>query len=638
MGIADWFKPKKKQPIREPIVSQFTEAELKAAQQPPGLQRINEARTDSLSPEKRIELGMQPVMRLADFSRGSRSALGSNLLTMWIDAVNDRRAYLQVAEELRRYYIAETILETMAEDALNSNERGEILEFVSEDANIKDRLDELKKTFDFDNMVTEIVEDLITFGEYTMRLEVKEGYGVTGICDDVNPVGVLAFYERGVPSNFMIYMDGQYQIMPANQYAHFVLGGKKERIRLDEAIDPDYQINMSKIDPELAKRLPDYVRVGKPTFFKVISKLRELQILEQLLVALKLNQITQSKFIGIKVPSSMAPKKVRALLDEIEDMLNSQTGLDMATGQVTIADIMTIAGRFKALPDFTDEKGSLKPLDLREDGTVDDLLKTIDNMRQIILSSIGIPYSLIYGMENQGGVKENSRANEIRRYGRYARKLIKIQQAIAKGLKQIAVIHLKNSGVEDVTWDSFDVAFKNTMVDASCLEKMEVDDVKQEMVGRKVDLITKVLAVEEMRPEVNWEGIFEWLEEAFNDLTGGIPLFKVWTEEEEEQQEFDDIRSEFVQIAMDNFAKRRMDKGDTSVLTPDDEAEMMNKTQKVMSKITAAFAARRAKRKKDNPQKEAPKTPKDNLLDMTIQKLKARRKERMELFDDVADG
>jgi len=531
MGWKEWFAlnqlktaPQTKSPYTVASIRRMSNAEINAAH----TVSISLQESMSLSPEQRVEYGL--VKRRSIRSYGNREPqLAQNIVASWVEATNSRRQHLAVTNELKNYYISRVILKTMKDDTLNSDHKGRVLDCSSDNENIKKEWDQFVRDVRLDDIISSITKDLINNGEYTLRLEVDplRIKGVMNVHDDLNQLGILALYDKGAPSSFMVFMNDSYQLIPAGEYVHFILGDERERIKLQDAFDTDRQIDWTKVDPQVRQSIPDFVRVGEPFFFGIVSKIRELHLLEQLIVALKLNIITRSRFVALKVPAAMPQAAVTEAILEMEEMLNSESGLDVDAQLLTIADIMTQAGRWKVIPNFADEKGTVDALDVREDPDVQDILNSIADYRKMILASVGIPYSLIYGDE-AAGTGEKGRAGEIRRFGRYARTIAGIQKAVIDGVKQIFLCHLvnKNHNQYNITSDDFDVFFINTMVDLSLLERMEYDDAKQEMIIRKVELINSFMENELLRSDLHPEGIFEWLEESLNDLTDGIPLFK----------------------------------------------------------------------------------------------------------------
>lgn len=620
MGMLDWLglKGKKLKPgtiIPTGGIRPMSDSE---ANVPTKIRRF-ESKSGALTPDQRAEFGINPRVPLRSYAQKIPS-LANNLVMDWTHAVNTRREYLNAINEMDTYYLVGRLIEAMTEDVLNPNERGEVIEVASNNPKIKQVLDDFIKLHDLNNFVCDITPDLFRYGDVVVRLEVDEDRknGVQSINNDLNPLGVVALYEKGQPSNFLVLMEGQYVMMPAYQYAHFFIGDDKKRVKIDNSLDPDYQIDYDKIPDDIKEKIPDYVRIGRPFFYGVLQKIRELVILEQILVALKLNQITQSKLIALQVPPGTPTKKVREQLDDIEGILNSEVAIDIENNQITAVDLLSSAGRFKVVPNFGDGKGHIEALNIRDEAAVDDLLKSANDMRKLIMSGIGVPYTLIFedsANANSGQGGDKAKISELRRFGKYARKLSSVQRCLSKGVKQILLTHLVNYNNNEfnATADDFDLVFINQMVDLSGIEKLEYDDIKQEMFLKKMDLADRLLESPITSKRVKVDNLLEWLNETLTDITNGIPLLDIEDEENEEQTS-DELRDEFLSVAKDNFVKA-LTRKDAPVLTVGTQEEqeqadaVAQKADQFVLRVKSMFAKNRAKKGKP----VASKVPLKNL-------------------------
>lgn len=492
----------------------------------------------SYSPELNFRVGNSFPQSLRKYSDGSFSVV-QVMQNIWTQAVQTRRDYIQVSEELRRFYLVDRILQQIARDVLNADDKGEIVTLKSENPKFQKTLDDLQEKWDFNTMLREFTKDFVDYGEYTFRMTTKLGEGVVGIHDDLNQTCVVAFYEQGSPKNYLVYDGSDYKVLPPNNFANFVIDTDKIRVALKDQLVNGYKLMDSRdIPEEVEEKLPDYVRIGRPMLFGIVSKLRELQILETLVVASKLNQITQSQIVSMKIPASMPPEETMKQLNRYEQLLNTPTNVDTMNEQVTLAEILTVAGKIRIIPNFSDEKGSLEALNVRQNIPVDDVLKATNDLRNLILTSVGIPPSLIFGSMGQPG--EGNKASELRMYGMYTRKLAEIQRALAQGLKQIALAHLCNIyAVGEVSKKDITVSFKQSLVDISGLEKNEFDDAKQEIVSRRLDFVAKIMADPLLALAVDKMALLKWVGGALNNLSDGESLFNL----EEDNQELMDVVS-----------------------------------------------------------------------------------------------
>ena len=484
--------------------------------------KMNEAKF-GLRPEELLKIGKFRAQSVKRFTEGTYN-LANQLVAKWTHAVTTRREYLLIARQIHRYYIVKALLDTIVMDVLNPDENGDIVKLVASEGNkeLQAELDDLADNIDFNVLLEQITREFIALGEYSIRLECELDRGLVRYFDDVEPLNMLAFYEAGVPVNFMVFRDRDFQILPAHSYAHFILGDNKMRVRVSDQLEEEFGINLAdvKIPKEVLEKLPDYVRIGEPMFLGLITKLRELQILESLVPSSKLNQLTQSQLVSLNVPPTMPPDKVKEALEDYEEMLNVPSGLDFSKGEVSLAEILTATGKMKLVPNYSDGKGSLSQLNIRDVHAIDDILNATKDIRAIIMTSIGFPPSLLFGNADNGGDK----VNELRMFGRYARKLSNIQKAIRAGVRQIVMAHLINKGV-DVRKKDFDVIFIQPLPDTSSLEMLELDDAKNEILDRTLDFSAKMIENPVIKARINPDGVADWVEGQFAAVANGHELF-----------------------------------------------------------------------------------------------------------------
>ena len=164
----------------------------------------------------------------------------------------------------------------------------------------------------------------------------------------------------------------------------------------------------------------------------------------------------------------MSPDEGFKAARRYEQILNRHRGTDRGSGELTIVDIISVAGKIRVLPQFG-EKGQLTNInDTKENRTVDDLMGSIRDIREVVCTSIGFPPEILFGGEGQ-----SPKSEFLKRYSRYLRKLKAVQYCIAQGLTQIALTHLANRGIQDLKFEDIQVVFRNELINIDELEKLE---------------------------------------------------------------------------------------------------------------------------------------------------------------------
>jgi hypothetical protein len=399
-------------------------------------------------------------------------------------AIKTREEYNREYEQIKNYYLLDALIINIAEDALTPDvSSGDILRIHSDNKDIQSELDKLQAKFNLDIIVSDIMYDLLAYGEYPLRLEAETGVGLVGIHDDVELNSVISFYKQGLPYNFMVRETINRQIKisvkgPAD-YAHFMLSGRKIRINAFNTLN-----NQASTLPQEVQKLPSHVRVGRPILYGVITKFKELDLLEKLVPASKLADLASGSIIGVEVPPSTDPKEAFNIAREYENLFNKKVSVDTATGNMSAVDILTQAGKTKVIPTFNG-KGGMQNVDVRGTQVSSEMMASIHDTRDIICTSIGFPTELLFGGA--------SKTETIKKYARYLRKIKAIQSCISNGVMQIALTHLKNiDSTKNVKVSDIRIEFRNESVNVDELEKLEYHDTVSSYIGNVIDLLQKM--------------------------------------------------------------------------------------------------------------------------------------------------
>lgn len=183
--------------------------------------------------------------------------------------------------------------------------------------------------------------------------------------------------------------------------------------------------------------------------------------------------------MSVGLPAHTTPEKAFDVARQVEQVLNQKIGVNKSTSEMTVTDIISTAGRVKVIPSFGD-KGSLGTVDAKNDRTADDLTASVKDLREIICSSVGIPYAILFG-------GDGNKSEILRKYARYLRRLKTIQSSISNGLMQIALIHLINKGISATPAD-VKIEFRNEIVNIDELDKLEYHDAILGMTEKVIEL------------------------------------------------------------------------------------------------------------------------------------------------------
>lgn len=396
---------------------------------------------------------------------------------------------VKAVDEMSSFYLVDVILSQLADDSLSPRvSDDDIFNYtVENNESAQNELNKMQRALGLDQLVENITPDLLKYGEYVLSTEIDDGVealdmsgkekkrtrrkaksmGVTELRDDVEQGSVVSLTQNGVVEGYLQTnpFNGKIEKRQFADFVKFTLGGQRVRVDTKNLI-PNASLT-NKAFYKMYKSLPRFIRIGKSIIYTYLTKLKELELLEKMAPALKLDAISRGNLVGMNLPDRYNLEDAKKASTHFEETLNKKVSIDPTSSDISVANIITTAGKTRIIPLFGD-KGSLQNLDYQND-SANDLTTETEELRKLILSSVGIPYELIYGSDG------DSKGEILKRNAKYTRFLRKIQKSIASGLRDLAFIHLTNKGIsfkkEDVA-----VNFNKNLVDIDNLDQIERDE------------------------------------------------------------------------------------------------------------------------------------------------------------------
>jgi len=320
---------------------------------------------------------------------------------LYMQVVRSRVQFIQEIDKIKSFYLVDALARSVADDTLAPDiTSGEIVEVGSSKAPIDKELKILQKRFDFDQIIGDFIIDLLRQGEHILAHTVKSGQGIVDIRDDVDQTKVLAFYKFGYPSLYLTQSDTtELKVYNPYAYSHFAINRYKLRVEVQQEFGKKTDVRV--LVDDKGKELPSYARVGRSIFYGVLSKIKELMLIELMIPAKKLNDIMKGNLVGLRMPQSTTAKDAFSAAKVYEKFLNKKVGLDRGSDDFSVADIVGLAGSIRIVP-ILGEKGSLESLgDVKEDRGIEALADRVEDSRKVICTSIGYPYELLFGSEGE---------------------------------------------------------------------------------------------------------------------------------------------------------------------------------------------------------------------------------------------
>ena len=412
----------------------------------------------------------------------------STLLAVYNENIQTKRDILTQARNLfETSDIVQTVIDVMIDDGFNSfqNEKEEFkIEYTldKEDLDnlgeeyqqqIQNIIDDFVDKFALKSKVAEIVPDLLRDGEYAFGVlfDEKGEKGVTEIVDDLDVINLIPFYENNKLS-FVINQNnfntdnnsGNGPLIAAYSSNEKPVAYKADNIVFFRLNGPTKKrINMSCFyNSEFKKlflektgiKLPKYIRMALPIYYNAMKNLNRLKIMDNVATVLDLNDILKPEVVHVTVPTNTSPKEAQEIIRNYERQLNDVSDFATSGDALDLSTLAAQANRRKVLPQWMDTKGSLNSAGINQSAKGQNAWDSADKIRNLIALNIGIPPFYI----NVTGTPTD-KAQIIKWYSRYTRKLTSLQKTLADGVKDFIMIHMEHRGLR-INRENITVKFK----------------------------------------------------------------------------------------------------------------------------------------------------------------------------------
>lgn len=457
------------------------------------LGRSMKAAAASYSPQaRRLGSYAEAMFIASDHSQGA----GNQMLQQLMSEINlvsaDRMTTYRILNEFENHYLVNAIYEVLIDELLQNTGHGVTINVNCENKKeLQAHAEEFMEKFQIPLVIEDLLPQLLHYGDYSFRIEDKDGEGIIDIIDDYVPGEVVALYYGLTPTAYFHFprvrdlrigsrsravrslMDGV-TALEFRKVWHLSLRGNKVKIELDQ-------------DARRQLKTPQ-IKVGKSIIWPAIDRLQLLRFKEVAENAKDLSRLTRPTLVGVQVPQSESGKSAAQWVSKFEKLLNS--GIQDPAVQLSGSDGIisglskVMAGRFKAVPTFQSGRGTLEKLPIEDQLMSGDVNDKIREERELILTILGIPPELVY---NTGG--DTLSPHKV--YARYSKKVKTIQRSITTAIKHLLVHHcsIKLNDAE-ISESDFDVV----MTVASNME--DVDN--SETLGYVIDNIKSVVEIAEM--------------------------------------------------------------------------------------------------------------------------------------------
>jgi hypothetical protein len=385
----------------------------------------------------------------------------------------ERSNIIQQIKEIKSYSITQVIINQIIEDAFTPDiKTNKILDLKCKNKEVQKEIDFLKDKMDFDSLTKDASTEMLYYGEYILSTRITPGKGLTDLVEDIDIINIIPLSKITGSEGYLVIdpRTGDLTIENDAKYIKFIM--QSQRLKID--IQDDFAKQSRAYKQEDLDTLPRYIRMGTSVIYPVIDKIKDLDLLENLVPASKLKKLSNGTLVGVNLPAGYDIEQARDFCNTIEETINKKTAVNPQNGYISAQNVIEAAGEFKVVP-LIGGTGELKKMDYAGQEP-DDLLNSLTMIRSALLDSAGIPSELVFGSSTKDG---EQKSNFLKRYARYLRKLKSVRTAATDGVKQIIMVHLANKNKDKfkhITKDDIEVNFINDLIEIDNLDRLEFLD------------------------------------------------------------------------------------------------------------------------------------------------------------------
>ena len=472
--------------------------------------------TGSISdPEELLKRVEHDLLLRSEFYRWIQSGTGRHFLSsLFEQAQLEKTRMIELVDSYKNTFFHSMIVGLLVDDVLSADPvTNNVVDIITMNDYLRPVIDDLQERLDLDNLVESIIDDVISYGDYVVRVVVEDGK-VVALEDDVDQSKVVVVYRQGVPV-FLVNVGELYKndldesLKIYSEFIHFCVGRRKIKIKIGDDLMKTAGIPL----------FSEYVRVGRPLFWSAWDLLNSLYVLTVFYPVFSVQKLNASTVVGVRVPPEVSQARGWEIAKKYQELLNVFTAVDQY-GRVTLADVIDTVGKYKVIPVWGDEKGLLQLADprLEESFALDILVE----LRKVLCATLGIPYGFLFGSD------ENlSKLDSLKSFSRYVKRIGSIQRAIRDGLTQLVMIECHLRGLHPSPED-IEVRFRNSIINVEHLDKLEFVAGLVETVNSTTEVITSIS--ERLAVKLDKEKLVEFLN-SYLSMVGLEGCIKVEEEE-----------------------------------------------------------------------------------------------------------
>ena len=289
--------------------------------------------------------------------------------------------------------------------------------------------------------------------------------------------------------------------------------------------------------------IKEKIRCAEPILAPVIDLIKQYNQLESIRTAIEISRAIQPILLGVGVHPEQDMIKIAKQLQDWSASLNKNK--NTIINNLDSLDVSTLLQNMQSIElipyDAENNTNAMKQIVLNYGET--NLSEKINDIRKTIALGVGIPEQYISASTYQG--QKDTKEDTIQTNPRFSMMLSRIQQLLAKGIRQTAYDHLRarystEEGVlkRSIDKDYIEVIFKSC---TNLNDRLENENMmlRAETMGSILSVVDNVAGSPNLPIKVNGENFIKMWEEELRNNPHIRDIFSYMTPAEQQQQRRD---------------------------------------------------------------------------------------------------
>jgi hypothetical protein len=461
--------------------------------------------------------------------------------------LQERNSTFDKVDTISRHHLAVTIKDIIISDGFNDVNNGNTLFIKYTDDSDPEKAEMftkeikqmIKRTNFLDILRDSIYCEGLDYGELFLSKVVEPGRGIIEIVDDISLRDHIAIYSKAEllgairlnPKNRSKQLNGTF--IPAKEIAHFMLNYR--RIPLELRVGKDFD----KLDVLIKEK----IRCAEPILAPVVDLIRQYNQLESIRTAIEIARAIQPILLGVGVSPEQDISRIAKQLQDWSLALNKNKNTIINNlDSLDVSTLLQQMNNIELIPyDVENNANAMKQIALNYGEN--NLSEKINDLRKTIALAVGVPEQYVSTSTYLG--QKDTKEDTIQTNPRYSAMLSRIQQLLAKGIRELVYSHLKwkysnSEGVlkRNIEKEKIEVIFKSC---TNLNDRLENENMmlRAETMGSLLSVIENVAGSPHIPIKVRAAQFVEMWEEQLRNNPHVRDMFELMSQTEIEQQRVD---------------------------------------------------------------------------------------------------